>query len=215
MPNTTKVNAFDGAGISLKKWYTGRTIHATATSRGFANFDLAHGDIVCLDPYSNTSGHEGMAIGTCVGLPTSGSEKLPHFVVVGVHPDVNRGVDPGAAVDVTGMSSTPYTQAPNPRNGGWVEVCAMGVCDAYVKGSAIAVGDVMAVTPIAISSGLVTRAYLAEAATTAYNDATLDTLAEQLGVYAIHKAMALEADTSNNIVLKRVALGGLGGNQAL
>lgn len=212
MPNTPLVTNGDGAGLVLSKHYTARDINATAASRAYAGFDLVPGDILCLDPYSSVTAQGGRAIGSCVALPTTGFAHLPHYVVVACHPDVNRGVDPSLAIDNTGAGSG---AAVNPRAGGPVDVLVTGVCNCYVKGSAIAVGDAMAISMGTTTSGVKTRAVLAEAATTALTDASIDTLAELVPVLGALKAVALEADTSNVNVVKRVAWGGLAGNQSM
>lgn len=210
--NTQSVNARDGAGQVSQKWYTARSIHATGTSRGYANFDLKVGDLVVLDPYSNTSGHEGQAIGTTVAVPTETWEHLPHYVVTAVHPGVNQGTSPTEPLNFTGRSTG---AASNPRAGGWIDVASVGVLSAAVKGANIAVGDQLVVTPVAVSDNYIARPFFAEIATTAVSDATTSDRNELAQVLARTKAVALEtyADGSN-IGYKIVALGGLGGSEA-
>jgi hypothetical protein len=210
--NTPFVNARDGSGIVSQKWYTPRSVHATGTSRGYANFDLQVGDLVVLDPYSNTTGHEGNAIGTAVCVPTLTWEHLPHFVVTAIHPGVNQGANPTEPLN---LSAAATGAATNPRAGGWIDVASVGVLPAAVLGANIAVGDQLVVTPAAVSSGLIARASLQEVATTATSDATTDTRAEMAQVLARTKAVALETYASGSVVgYKIVALGGLGGSEA-
>ncbi len=205
MPNTINVNAGDGAGIVLQKFFTGRNIHATSASRSYANFDLAPGDLVCLDPYSNTTDHEGKAIGSCVALPTASHLHLPTYVVTAVHPDVNRGVDPGAAIDLTGAGSG---AAVNPRAGGWIDVCPQGVVSAYVEGGTdIAVLDNLILTVGTTGSGLVARATLRKIADIASTDTLLEIMAT--GALPLVKGIALEAYTDTTFVTKKVAFGTL------
>ncbi len=208
MPNTINVaTANDGAGIVLQKYYTARNIHAVGATRSYADFDLAPGDIVSLDPYSNTTGHEGMAIGSCVALPTASHLLLPAYVVTAVHPDVNRGVDPGAAVDLTNASAGTDT-AVNPRAGGWIDVCPYGVVSAYVEGGTnIAVLDRLLLTVGTTGSGLVARATLRFAAADTFGGAGVITTLDEL---AIHKAIALEAYENTTFVTKKVAFGPIG-----
>ncbi len=206
MPNTINVaTANDGAGIVLQKYFTGRNIHATAASRSYANFDLAPGDIVTLDPYSNTTGHEGMAIGSCVALPTASHLHLPAFVVVAIHPDVNRGVDPGSALDLTGAGSG---AAVNPRAGGWVDVCQIGTLDVYVDGTTT---DITILSPLILTvgttgSGLVARAVLKQPANTDIGAGVLTSFVQVGGI----KGVALEGHTADTVVKKKVSFGPIG-----
>jgi hypothetical protein len=210
--NTPTVNARDGAGQVSQKWYTARSIHATGTSRGYANFDLKVGDLVVLDPYSNTTGHELQAIGTTVAVPTLTWEHLPHYVVLAVHPGVNQGVSPTEPLNFTGRSTG---VAPNPRAGGWIDVASVGVMPAAVLGANIAVGDQLVVTPAAVSDNYIAQASLQEIATTAMSDATTSDRAEVAQVMARTKAVALQTYDSGSVIgYKTVALGGLGGSEA-
>ena len=204
MPNSPNVAHADGAGIVLQKWFSGRNIHATAASRSYINFDLAPGDLLVMDPYSNT--HDSIAIGMGLALPTALHLHLPHFVVVnGVHPDVNVGVDASRAIDLTGASSG---AAVNARRGGWIDVCPLGVVSAFVEGGTdIVVGDPLVITIGTTSAGLVTRASLRKIAATAITDATLDGIDEITKYMASVKGIALEAYTATDLVTKKVAFG--------
>lgn len=205
MPNSSNVTRADGAGLILQKYYTARDINATAASRNYANFDLAVGDIVVLDPYSNASGREGMVAGAVVGIPTTNFTHLPHYVVTAVHPDTNLGVQPTSPINTTGAASG---TAVNPRAGGWIDVMALGVAPCAVLGSAIAVGDLLAVTPATPASGLVAKASLQELVTTAL---AVTNTASTVTTLAATKAVALDTYASGSVIgTIRCAFGPIG-----
>lgn len=205
MPNSSNVTRADGAGLILQKYYTARTINATASSRAYANFDLQVGDLVVLDPYSNATGREGMPAGAVVAVPTASNLHLPHYVVTAVHPDVNTGVQPTSAINNAGADTG---TAVNPRSGGWIDVMALGVAPCAVLGANIAVGDLLAITPATPSNGLVGRATLQELVTTAL---AVTSTAAAVTTIAATKAVALETYASGSVVgTIRCAFGPIG-----
>lgn len=217
MPNTTNVTRADGAGVILQKYFTARTINATASSRAYANFNLRIGDILTLDPFNeanepanttNTASFDTRA-GAALALPTANFLHLPAFAVVGLHPDCNNGVDPSRPLDLAGAASG---TAINPRAGGPVDVVQLGVTMAFVASNAatIASNTVLQLVNGAVSGGLCERATLQAVGTGAWTVSNMQTAARDIATW---KAINLHPFNTTNLtspVLVRCSFGPVG-----